>query len=324
MMLPIQSLPSQHAWIHHYGCTPLQFSANQLRTGESLTKVLWTFLAFFAFCVPSAYAIDAGMAQGTLAINDEKIAITHSYAHFHDNAEGLLDRPKELRIVLSDREIPYESLRGIAFLPVEDMARENRVRGLLMKLDPGDRNKVVVTLLAQPSKPGLSLMTLTLSVTGQKLFKKLLLSKVRATGEVEHADTQEGEGQDLPKLTYDVKFSAPLFKELPVTANFKGKAAQNSPQAKTYREKINALKRGEFEVVKRLSSERANRRDVAMLAQMDDQTKKAFAAEAAADMEQSLKLIKRVVVRGESAVIIFSERQWATFVHESGQWKTGD
>ena len=141
---------------------------------------------------------------------------------------------------------------------------------------------------------------------------------------MEYADTRQEGDQDLPKLTYDVKFSAPLFRELPVTANLKGNAAQNSPQAKVYREKINALKRGDFEAVKRLSSARANRRDTAMLARMDDQTKKAFAAEAAADMEQSLKLIKRVVVRGESAVAIFSEKQWATFVHEGGQWKTGD
>jgi hypothetical protein len=287
-------------------------------------KVFPIFLALFAFCVQSVYAIDPGTAQGTLSINSETIALTHSTAHLHDNAEGLLDRPKELRIVLSDREIPYESLRGIVFLPVEYMARENRVRGLLITMDPNNQSKVVVTLLAQSAKPGQSLMTLTLSATGQKLFKKLILSKVRVTGEMEHADTRENGDQDLPKLTYSVKFSAPLFKELPVTANLKGKAAQNSPQAKVYREKISALKKGDFEAVKRLSSEQANRRDAAMLAQMDDQTKKASAAEAAADMEQSLKLIKRVVVRGDSAVIIFSEKQWATFVREGGQWKTGD
>ncbi len=287
-------------------------------------KVLGAILIFFAFCVLPAYAIDEGTAQGILAINDEKIMLTHSYAHFHDNAEGLLDRSAELRIVISDREIPHESLRGIVFLPVEDMARENRVRGLLMQLDPSDQNKVLVTLLKQPSSPGHSLMTLTLSVTGQKLFKKLLLSNVRVTGEMEYADTRKEGDQDLPRLTYDVKFSAPLFRELPVTADLRGDEAQNSPQAIIYREKINALKRGDFEEVKRLSSERANRRDTAMLARMDDQTKKAFAAEAAADMEQSLKLIKRVVVRGESAVIIFSEKHWATFVHEGGRWKTGD
>jgi hypothetical protein len=191
-------------------------------------------------------------------------------------------------------------------------------------LDPHDQSKVLVTLLKQHPKQGQSLMTLTLHVTGEALFKKLHMSKVHVDGEIEYTDTRKGGTDDLPKLTYAVKFSAPLFKELPVTANLKGKAAQNSIQAKVYREKISALKKGDFEAVKRLSSEWANRRDASLLAQMDDQTKKAFAAEAATDMEQSLKRIKRVVERGDSAVIIFSEKQWATFVREGGKWKTGD
>jgi hypothetical protein len=287
-------------------------------------KVPWIFLVLFAFCVQSAYAIDEGTAQGTLTINNDAVALTHSYAHLHDNAEGLLSRPQELRIVLSDRKIPYESLRGIVFLHVEDMARENRIRGLLLILNPRDQRKVVVTLLTQPVRPGQSLMTLTLSATGQELFKKLIMSNVRVTGEVEHADTRDSGDQDLPKLTFSVKFSAPLFKELPVTANYMGKRAHNSSQVKAYREKMEALKKGDFEAVKRLSSERANRRDAAMLAHMDDQTKKSSAAEAAEDIAKSLKRIKRVVVRGDTAVIIFSEKEWATFVREGGQWKTND
>ena len=52
--------------------------------------------------------------------------------------------------------------------------------------------------------------------------------------------------------------------------------------------------------------------------------KKPSAAEAAADFEKSLKHIKRVVVREDSAVVIFSEKEWATFVREGGEWKTGD
>ena len=320
MLRGMHSLPDSPLWLH----PSVLIYEPALYGSEKLMKVFWIFLALYAFCAQSVYAIDEGTAQGTLAINNETITLTHSYAHLHDNAEGLLESPKELRIVLSDREIPYESLRGIVFLPVEDMARENRVRGLLMTLDPQDQSKVVVTLLTQPAKSGQSLMTLTLSATGEKLFKKLVLSNVRVTGEVERADTRESGDQDLPKLSYAVKFSAPLFKELPVTANFTGKAAQNSHQAKVYREKITALKKGDFEAVKRLSSERANRRDAAMLAHMDDVTKEAFAAEAAADMEKSLKSIKRIVVRGDSAIIIFSEKQWTTFVREGGQWKTDD
>jgi len=147
-------------------------------------KVFSIFLAFFVLCVQSVYAIDPGIAKGTLAVNDETIALTHAYAHLHDNAEGLLDRPREIRIVLSDRDIPYQSLRGIAFLPVTHMAKENHVRGLLLILDPHDQSKVLVTLLKQPSKQGQSLMTLTLHVTGEALFKKLHMSKVHVDGEI--------------------------------------------------------------------------------------------------------------------------------------------
>jgi hypothetical protein len=286
-------------------------------------KALFLFFASWFICLHSVYAIDEGTAKGTLAVNDETIILSHAYAHLHDNAEGLLDRPKELRIVLSDREIPHESLRGIVFLPVEDMARENRVRGLIMRLDPSDPDKVVVTLLRAPPTPGHSLMTLTLSVTGQNLFKKLIMSKVRVDGDVEHFEKRGGGEMGLPKLSYSAVFSAPLFKELPVTADIRGKAAQNSPQVNVYREKINALKKGDFETVKRLSSERANRREAAWLAQLGDQAR-AIAAEAALDMEQSLKSIKRVVVREDTAIIIFSEKGWATFVREGANWKIGD
>jgi hypothetical protein len=31
-----------------------------------------------------------------------------------------------------------------------------------------------------------------------------------------------------------------------------------------------------------------------------------------------------VVVREDSAVVIFSEKEWATFVREGGEWKSGD
>ena len=61
-----------------------------------------------------------------------------------------------------------------------------------------------------------------------------------------------------------------------------------------------------------------------MLAQMDEQKKKAMAEEGALEMEKSLKRIKRVVERGDSAVIIFSKKEWATYIREGGLWKSDD
>lgn len=286
-----------------------------------MMRTVLGFLILVLVCFQAAYAIDPGRVQGTLVINNETIELKEVYAQFHDNAEGLLDRPKEIRIVLADREVPQESLRGIAFLPVTTLAREGKVRGLLLQFDPADQSKMVVTILRKPSGKGMSLTTLSRSDSGKKLLKNLAVSRTRVSGETEY--TEKGAGSDeIPTIAYSVKFSAPLFNELPVTADLKGKAAQDSPQAKVLKEKVNALKKGDFDAVKRLSTERSNARTDLLLARMGADEAKAFAQEAAKDMEDSLKNIKRVVVRGGTAVIIFSGNQWSTFAEEGGRWKS--
>lgn len=287
-----------------------------------MVKVL-SFLLLSFLCLQTARAIDPGKAQGFLKIGDGTIELKEAYAHFHDNAEGLLDRPKEMRIVLCDREIPQESLRGIAFLPVTTLAKEGKVLGLLLEFDPSDQSKMVVTVLRTPSQQGASLMTLSLADTGQKLFKRLAISQTRIDGEVEHTEKGRSDSDDLPTVSYSVKFTAPVFNELPVTSDLKGKAAQESPQAKIVREKMNAMKKGDFEAVKRLSTERSNRQTDLLLAQMGSQAP-SIAKEIAGEMEQSLKKIERVVVRESTAVLIYSDKSWSNFALVDGQWKSDD
>jgi hypothetical protein len=270
-----------------------------------------------------AQAIDTGTLSGTLRIGDEVVELKEVYAHFHDNAEGLLDRPKEMRIVLSDRPIPQESLRGIAFLPVTRLAREGKVVGLLLQFDPKDQHRMVVTLLRNPSQPGKSLMTLSLIDTEQNLFKKLKISETRVEGEIDYAETHKADSEGLPSLSYSVIFSAPRFHEMPVTDDLKGKAAQSSPQVKILREKAKALGKGDFAAVSKLTSEAANRRNEAIMEQMGDQIA-AISKEAAVDLEKSLKTIQRAIVRGDRAVVIFANKGWTNFVKEGGQWKSDD
>jgi hypothetical protein len=258
-----------------------------------------------------------------LRIGDEVVELKEVYAHFHDNAEGLLDRPKEMRIVLSDRPIPQESLRGIAFLPVTRLAREGKVVGLLLQFDPKDQHRMVVTLLRKPSQPGKSLMTLSLIDTEQNLFKKLKISETRVEGEIDYAETHKADSEGLPSLSYSVIFSAPRFHEMPVTDDLKGKAAQSSPQVKILREKAKALGKGDFAAVSKLTSEAANRRNEAIMEQMGDQIA-AISKEAAVDLEKSLKTIQRAIVRGDRAVVIFANKGWTNFVKEGGQWKSDD
>jgi len=286
---------------------------------KRLLMLLW----LLASPLPNALAIDPGTAQGWLEVNQEIIALTQGYAHLHDNAEGLLDLRKELRILLTDREVPQESLRGIAFLPVHDLAKQGQVRGLLIRLDPKDHRGIQVTSLCPPVNSRETFLTQTIRSSGQKLPIELKISGNRVTGEIHQPAEGERDPMGLPKLNYAVKFSAPLFHELAITADLKGKAAQDSPQVRLLREKARALAKGDFETVHRLSTKRANRQTQVFLAEAGSEAK-FFAEKAAADMERSIKLIRRVVVRGERAVVIFSKTQWSNFVQERGEWKSDD
>jgi hypothetical protein len=83
------------------------------------------------------------------------------------------------------------------------------------------------------------------------------------------------------------------------------------------------LAKGDFETLKRISTERARRETQALLAQAGPEAN-SFAKQAAADLEQSIKRIQRVVVRGDRAVVIFSDKQWSSFVREGEKWKSDD
>jgi hypothetical protein len=280
-------------------------------------------LSFALVQIPAALALDPGTAKGSLQVGGKDVPLKVSIAYLHDNAENLLDYPKELRIVLADREIPPDALGRIEFPPVMQMAREGKVRGLLLRLDPADRKKVVVTLLDAPSDPRMSLMTQTISDSSREAFKKFSHANNRVIGEIERRDSRSSSSADMPRLDYTIQFSAPVFGERPVTADLKGKAAYDSPQARVLRDKARALAKGDFTAVRKISTERANKATDAFLAQAGAQAK-AYAKEAAADIEKSLKKLQRVVVRGERAVAIFDRNEWMAFARESGEWRSDD
>jgi len=111
-----------------------------LRKGHDV-KLLTIGLSLLLWPLLPAHAIDPGRAKGFLQAGAERVPIVEALAHFHDNAEGLLDRPRELRILLADREVPQEALAGIDFPMVGEMARDGRLRGLLIRVDPRARRR---------------------------------------------------------------------------------------------------------------------------------------------------------------------------------------
>ena len=87
-------------------------------------------LSLLALPADAVFAIDAGTVQGSLQVDGVTVPLTHAIAHLHDNAERLLRHPRELRVLLADRDVPQQALAGIALGPLLRMAREGRVRGL--------------------------------------------------------------------------------------------------------------------------------------------------------------------------------------------------
>jgi len=271
--------------------------------------------------VHAALAIDAGTAKGTLKAGGKDVPLKFSIAYQLDNAEGLLDRPREMRIALTDREVPQAALAGIAFPPVTQLAREGKVQGLLLRFDPADRKSVYVTYLAAPSDPRMSLATLTIGGT-QEAFRKLEIANNRVTGELAHKESRAGSA-DMPALEFDIQFSAPQFNDPPVTADLKGEAARKSPQAQLLLAKARALAAGDFDALRKISTERANRNTDLFLKQMGDKAR-VFAKEAGTELQKMVKSIERVIERGDRAVMIVGKGEWMTFIRVGGQWLTDD
>lgn len=281
---------------------------------KTFLLILSSFASFFA--LSPALAIDPGVVQGSLQVGGSMIKLTHAYAHLHDNAEKLLDRPRELRILLADREAPQSTLVGIAFLSAKETAHDGKLRGLLIQMDPDDRRQAVITLLYPPTDRAHSVTTISLGGSAD-VVRNLSMANNRVGGEIESGP------RDASKVEYRAKFSAPLFNEPAITADLNGKAAHDSPQVRVLRERARAITTVDLEALRRISSARA-------YSMIEDFLKdagareKAYAREIGTSAEEQLKNVQRVVVRGDRAVVIFSPDEWLKVVLERGEWRSDD
>jgi hypothetical protein len=289
-----------------------------------MKSFLFLLLApFFVMAHPessSNLGIDPGVASGSLRVNEKNITLRYAYAHLHDNAEGLLDKTERFRVLLTDREVPSNALNGIAFVPVMELAKQGRVQGVMFEMAPDDPNNVVLTLLLPPSGQGRLLIRQTINVDGEDLFKEWAMKDHRVVGAIERRGEREPGLSDFPAISYSVKFDAPIFNEPEISADLKGRAALDSPQARLLFAKADALAKGDLAAAQKVSTERANRWNQAFLVG----AKSDSLAKQATEMKKSLQKIQRVVERGDRAVVILPGKQWFTFVREAGEWKSDD
>jgi hypothetical protein len=262
------------------------------------------FAALWLLVAAPAFAIDPGIASGRFHGEAGEIMFSHSIALRQGNEEGLIDANRTMRVVLSDVEVLPRALQGIAFLPVEAMAKAGELRGLLLQFDPADRSSMLVTILAKPSE-GASLATITLTDTSG-LWKKLNVAATRIGGDIDHEAADYG---------FTASFSAPVF-ENKVTADLKGPAAQASEQVRLLIAREQAFARGDLDAAKAMTSTQGRALFDTLPPEYLAELRKAAPASIA-----DYRRIARVVVRGESAVAILPEAaSWQSFTRDEGKW----
>ena len=261
--------------------------------------------ASLALAAGPALALDPGTASGHYSHEGVKLAFSHAVAISQDNTEGLLDDGPQVRVVLSDVEVPPAALYGVVFPPVMGMARKDAVHGVMIEFSPSDPKAMHVTVLSKPQELGASLTNVSMS-NSQGVFKKLVVNATRVVG-----DYDGGSDDD-----FRFSFSAPVFTD-PVQADLRGPAAQGSEQVRVLIARAEAIGRGDLPGALVLSSQGSG------LHGIPPEMVKQAAKEAPAMIKQ-IKAIKRVVVRQNTAVALLGEGSWSSLVLENGAWKVAD
>ena len=258
------------------------------------------------------------MPKNRLTVNGDAIQLKYFRALLHDNAEGLLDMRRELRILITDREVPTDALEGLAMLPVLQMARDGKVQGLLIKLDPDDTGVVYVTLLHKPVEPQVSLMTQTLSSSNKDLIRNFKVTGGFVAGSMERNEDGNSFFADMPTMGLAIDFNIPLDDIPAITSNMKGSEARKSVQAAMLVKRGDALMRKDFALLRTIVTDGSYRRSEALLSNPAFQE---ILPEMGAEIKKSADHISRLIVRGNRAVIAFDDNSWNEFSRENGEWK---
>ena len=167
----------------------------------AISSLVFLLLSF----VPAALAIDPGRASGFMTVDGERVALREAYALLYSGHDRRSDFSPELRLVLADREIPQASLAGTAPLPVLELARTGKVRGLLIRLDPDDSGALRLTPLLPPGSAAAAASDRPVTRASGRVLRNLRLSAQRVGGDLECPPAAD--------LQCTVHFSAPLFTE---------------------------------------------------------------------------------------------------------------
>lgn len=287
--------------------------------------LLFITIAMCMMLPVQARAIDPGTASGTVTFDKDVIQLKYAYAHLHDNAEGWLDTATEMRILVTDRQVPQEALAGLnAFTTLSEMLQQDKLRGVLLRFDPAAPNSILITNLTPPKDPNESLANKSLSYGDRSPIDNLRITGQRVSGAFKlHTDANRDMGWALED--YSLTFSAPLFKEPAITSDVSGNMALKSPQVAALLAKCAAMAADDVKKARQYATDRSNREADTYLAQAGEEGIAMF-RQMAAELEKTVKNGPlRLVVRGTRATLIIAApdgKSLTGFVLQDGTWKT--
>jgi hypothetical protein len=281
-----------------------------------MNKNIMTVLLFGLILANSVSAIDPGRATGTLKIEGKSFQLKYANIMQYNNEEGFLDKP-ETRLVLTDKELPYELLSGPTLDPLLALAQKNEVHGILLKIEELKpfKKKVIAahgTLLYPPKDPRASFSFFTIS-DSNGIFSQLQYGQNRVGGKIR----QTLKGDLTPSFEFDVSFSVPFFEDV-VSSKLIGKTALASPQVKAVLAYNQALRKGDFETAKKLATPDG-------FSQLEAYIKQAGKAEVVKMLQSEPDLaVRAVYVRGNRSYIVIKSvggRSVQRLVKSGQEWK---
>lgn len=289
-----------------------------------MTKMFWLLPLVLLPMMFGCALVKPGPVTGTLKVDGKTTPIKYVYALQYDALEEILDKP-ELRIILTDKEVlcdPPSPPHYVfdTFGPVNTLAREGKVYGIQLELDPRDPLKGFSgRLLYPPKEEGQTLASFSYSGT-KPAFKKLKITADRAEGEV--AYVFEAVGEDVPGFEFNVSFDAPILSEEKAAEKLEGPKALSSPQVQVFLKFARACGKADLKEIGSTATVRKLKELEALKKQVGEAEFKKLLAWPAPDKLK--EQIRKVIVRGKRAWVFLEmegEKVWQIAIQENGVWK---
>jgi hypothetical protein len=270
-----------------------------------MKHALAILLAWLMGALPAA-AETVSHVEASLTFGGATVKLDHVLIVRQGNEEGMGDGP-ELRIFLSDREIPPAQAGAATTSGAKQYLHSGKFNGVLIVADPqGAKPSGEVTLL---NAPGFEEGHFATS-TSTDAFSKLAVAGGRASGIVTFASDD---------LKVAATFDAPVM-DNPVTSDLKGASALASAPAQAMLACTRALHLGDMAAMSKVYTPA---RIEALNAYKAQAGEAAFreALKSDPDAAAVARTLKRVIVRGPNASVMLSDGTVAEMVLETDGWR---